>query len=226
MQLRRVRIFTDKYPWLGPLLWILSVQYFVNQIIVARAVTVPFSLTANTISDLGATSCGLQAGRMVCSPLHSLMNSSFIALGITMALGAVLLYHEFKATHATGFGFGALAVAGVGTLIVGLSPENVNTGLHQFGAALPFLLGNLGVAVLGFALVLPRGARLFTITSGIVPLVALTLYVLGIYLGLGIGGMERVVAYPQTIWLIWFGWYMSKNRYEVVRRNGGRGRSF
>jgi hypothetical protein len=29
------------------------------------------------------------------------------------------------------------------------------------------------------------------------------------YLGLGEGGMERIVAYPQTLWLIFFGTYLS-----------------
>ena len=49
----------------------------------------PYNISRNTISDLGNTACGTWKGRYVCSPLHDLMNGSFIALGITMLLGAL-----------------------------------------------------------------------------------------------------------------------------------------
>lgn len=37
---------------------------------------------------------------------------------------------------------------------------------------------------------------------------ALVLYGLNIYLGLGPGGMERMIAYPVLLWAIGFGGYM------------------
>ena len=39
-------------------------------------------------------------------------------------------------------------------------------------------------------------------------LVALSFFLKNVYLGLGIGGMERIVSYPQTIWMIVFGAYV------------------
>src|SRR5258708_40175472 len=92
---RRIRIFTDRYPWLGPLIYILSIEFFVVQTVVAKAWTVPFSLGLNTISDLGATTCGIIDGRDVCSPLHLLMNVAIIVFGCLMASGSLLLYQEF-----------------------------------------------------------------------------------------------------------------------------------
>src|SRR5207237_1098313 len=125
--------------------WFLSVQYFLFQFVVAHAWNLQYSLAHNTISDLGATVCGQFNGRYVCSPQHGLMNLSFVLLGVTMFLGAGLIYHEFKKTKLSAIGFAAMGLAGFGTLIVGLSPENVNGMLHILGAFLPFLIGNIGL---------------------------------------------------------------------------------
>src|SRR5579863_5680731 len=96
VKLRTIKTFTDKYPFIGPTMWMLSIQYFLIQYIVARSWTLPYSLSRNTISDLGNTVCAVRSTGFVCSPLHSLMNASFITLGVFMALGSLLIYQEFK----------------------------------------------------------------------------------------------------------------------------------
>lgn len=206
-----VETFTDRYPLVGPFIWTLSIQYYIIQFVVAQAWKNPYSLTHNTISDLGNSACGLYSGAFVCSPLHILMNASFITLGITMALGSMLIYQEFKESDYTFVGFSLMALAGIGTILVGLFPENTVSILHIIGAALPFLLGNLCLILLGFALNMPRVLKIYTLCSGFVALIALFFFITHHYLGLGIGGMERLTAYPQTIWLIVFGIYISKN---------------
>lgn len=212
--MHRVRIFTDKYPFIGPVVWMLSIQYFIIQIIVALAWKSHFSIFQNTISDLGNTVCGTYGERFVCSPLHNLMNASFIMLGITMALGALLIYQEFKKSFRSLVGFSFMALAGVGTLVVGLFPENTISSLHVLGASMPFLVGNLGLVLLGVSLNLPKWLRYYTIISGIVALLALSLFITQNYIGLGAGGMERLTAYPQTVWLIIFGSYISHNHFQ------------
>jgi hypothetical membrane protein len=188
------------------------VQYFVIQIIAALSYKTTYSLRFNTISDLGNSVCGNYSGRYVCSPLHNLMNASFILLGITMASGSLLIYQEFKKRDsATLIGFSFMTLAGFGTLIVGLFPENTISLLHTSGASLPFVLGNLGLIVLSIALTIPRLLRYYTFLSGALALTALVFFYTQHYLGLGIGGMERLVAYPQTVWLIVFGVYISTN---------------
>ncbi len=209
-----IRTFTDKYPFVGPLFWIISVQYFIVQLIVASAWSVPFSLTKNTISDLGNTYCGVYGVRYVCSPQHGLMNASLIILGITMIVGATLIYQEFRENLGSFIGFTCMAVAGFGTLLVGLFPENTVNIVHILGAAMPFLIGNIGLLILGTALELPKPLKIYTIASGLVALVALVFFTTHTYLGLGIGGMERLTAYPQTLWLIVFGVYMSKDHLK------------
>lgn len=213
---RTIQTLTKRYPLAGPACWILSLQYFIVQFAAALAWTAPYSWFHNTISDLGNTACGIYSNRYVCSPLHVLMNASFILLGVTMVAGAVLIYYELlpklKRRKSAFVGFCCLALAGLGTVVVGFFPENSVWGLHIIGASLPFLIGNLGLVVLGIALPLPRGLRVYTVLSGVITLITLILLITNHHLGLGLGGMERITAYVQTIWLIVFGLYMTKSR--------------
>jgi hypothetical membrane protein len=173
-----------------------------------------YSILSNTISDLGNTACGIYSGRYVCSPQHVWMNISFIVLGITMAAGSSLIYYEFRKTKASGLGFDFMALAGLGTIMVGVFAENTIASLHEIGAALPFVIGNLALLVLAVALDIPRYLKIYTVLSGVISLAAFALFITHTYLGIGIGGMERLAAHPLTIWLIIFGLYISGNRYR------------
>lgn len=199
--------------FLGSILWILSVQYFVVQILVAGAYDGQFSLAHNTISDLSNTACAVYGDRSVCSPWHWLMNASFILLGLTQLLGALLFYLSGKSRRNL-IGYGFLMLAGIGTIIVGLYPENATGPMHALGAALPFVLGNIALVVLSFKSKFPTWLKYYSILSGSIGLAALVLFMTKNYLGIGLGGMERVVAYPQTIWMIIVGTYylIGRNR--------------
>ncbi len=107
-----------------------------------------------------------------------------------------------------------MGIGGLGTLLVGLFPENTIVALHILGAALPFSIGNLGIVILGLALDIPRSLRAYTLLTGTVALMALVLLISRHYLGLGPGGMERLTAYPQSTWLIVFGIYMSRSHFR------------
>jgi len=211
---RLIRTFNDRYPLVGPAFWMLSVQYFVTQLLVSAGWSRPYSWLQNTISDLGNTACGQYGNRWVCSPGHNWMNASFIILGISMVIGAGLIYHEFRRSQASRIGFSFMALAGFGTLLVGLFPENTVSSLHILGAALPFFIGNIGMVILGTALDIPQPFKIYTIFSGVLALIALTFLLTGNYLGVGIGGMERLTGYPQTLWLIVFGLYMSSTHWR------------
>ncbi len=193
--------------WLGSIIWLLAVQFFIAQAVVQSAWTTPFSLTQNFISDLGNTTCApypLDSNSYVCSPWHAWMNASFIVLGLTILFGGVLLRTAFPRGLARLVGLTLLLLAGVGIIAVGLFPENENIALHRLGAAGHFVLGNLGMAVLGSALLQAKGRQavaVYSIVSGVVGLLATALFITDHYLGLGIGGMERVAAYPLPLWL-------------------------
>lgn len=216
---RSVKIFTDRFPWLGPLVYVLSVEFFVVQFIAAAAWKLPYSWRVNTISDLGRIACGLQDGRYVCSPLHAWMNLSLIIVGAIMAGGSLLMYQEFRESRAAFVGFTLMGIAGAGTVLAGVFAEDANPQLHVIGASLPFILGNVSLLVLGIALYNTPGLlRVYTFLSGFVALVALCFFAVKQYGSLGEGGLERVVTYPQTIWLVVFGLYLSESHTAFVRR--------
>jgi hypothetical membrane protein len=211
----KLQTFQLHYPLVGPVLWIASVQYFITMMVVAMFWPTHYSVFDHTISDLGNTACGIYSGRYVCSPLHSWMNASFIVLGLTMVAGSTLIYQQFRQSLGSLVGFSFMGLAGIGTIVVGIFAENSPSSLHAVGAALPFVVGNIALLVLGFALEMPRFLRVYTIVTGVISLVAFGLFANEQYLGLGIGGMERLAAHPQTLWLIVFGLYISRNRFRT-----------
>jgi hypothetical membrane protein len=206
---RRIRFFVDRHPLVGPIVWVSSVQYFLAQLVVASAWNPSYSWPLDAISDLGATGCGRFDGRYVCSPMHGLMNCSLVLLGLSMTIGAGLMYQEVRRSR---LGFSLMGIAGVGAVLVGSFPEDTIYWTHIAGADLAFLLSNVALIILGSELRLPRWFSRYTVASGAVALVALCLFLTHNRFFLGLGGMERVVAYPQTIWLIVFGLYTSRSR--------------
>jgi len=207
----RIRSFAVRHPLVGPIVWLLSIQYFLVQVVVASAWKPPYSWRFNSISDLGATGCGPFDDRFVCSPLHGLMNASLVLLGMTMASGSVLMYQGFRQTRV---GFSLMAVAGAGVILVGLVPEDTTYWAHIAGADVAFLMGNIALIVFGFTLRLLSWLSWYGVASGVVALVALYLFLTHNRFFLELGGMERIVAYPQTIWLIVLGLYMSRRRHQ------------
>ncbi|HYH36284.1 MAG TPA: DUF998 domain-containing protein [Candidatus Saccharimonadales bacterium] len=202
---------------LGAFLWAMSIQYYAVQIVVAASFSGGYNWAYNTISDLGNTRCGTYGERLVCSPSHLLMNISFVILGVTMIIGAVLLGKKFADGPMSRLGFSCVALSGIGSILVGAFPENTVSQAHVIGAALPFLLGNIGMVLLGFSLVrLPAALRILTVLCGCLGLIALILFLTHMYAGLQIGGMERIVSYPLTIWMILFG------NYVLIRRRALR----
>jgi hypothetical membrane protein len=195
-------------PRIGAIIWILSIQFFIIQIIVQSAWTTPFSLKTNYISDLGNTICGpypVGSNMYVCSPWYSWMNASFILLGIIILVGAALIYRAFPVGRTRIVGMVLLVLAGPGEILVGLFPENVNITPHMIGAAAQFVSGNLGIVMLGIAIAATRrqtSLAIFSIIMGSVGLLATLFLISGNYLSVGIGGIERLAAYPLPLWLI------------------------
>jgi hypothetical membrane protein len=197
-----------RYPKLGPILYASSIQFFAVQIFVAMRWTPPYSLARDTISDLGNTACRTFNARFVCSPLHGLMNASFIVLGVAMTAGSVLISRQAARSHAATVGFAAMAISGIGVIIVGIFPENSVPAFHGLGAAISFTIGNAALIIMAAAPVMPTALRVYSLLSGALALLALVSYSSSHYLGLGEGGTERVVAYPQVVWLIVIGIFL------------------
>ena len=204
----RIARVSRQRPRLGPLLYLSCLQYFIVQVVVGERWSPAYSWNRNAISDLGNTVCGTFNAHRVCSPLHDLMNLSFLVLGAAMLFGSMLNRQTSLTRRGTSIGFRCMEVAGAGVALVGLFPENSVSAVHGFGAALAFVLGNIAIIVLGVTLRIPLVLRIMSVCLGVFALAALVAYASSHYFGLGEGGIERVVAYPQTVWLISTGAYM------------------
>ncbi len=199
----------------GATLWIFSLQYFLAEAVAISGWPGSYSLSGNYISDLGALGCGARAGGVadaaesVCSPLHALMNASFLLQGVLIICGTALLWSRFPKGASSTAALLLIGAAGVGVFIVGLAPEDAAPGLHFLGAIENFLCCNAGMAAMGVAmLIAPQPARnlgLVTLVAGVIGLLGIVLLGLRADLGLGVGGMERVVAYPFPLWLAGMG---------------------
>ncbi|MGW1508776.1 DUF998 domain-containing protein [Streptomyces sp. NPDC002394] len=198
---------------IGCAAWIAGVgQFFVVHGIVESAWARPYSWAHNNISDLGNALCALQSEpepRFICSPEHGLMNGSFVVLGALLAVGAVLTGPLWRRGAAAVTARVLVAGAGLGFVLAGLAPADTDENLHVLGALLIMGLGNIGLVAAGGGLAreLPGALRRATSALGLVALTAFGLFLSRHYLGLGMGGMERVAALPVLLWALAAGAY-------------------
>jgi hypothetical membrane protein len=196
---------------LGALLLIATSEFFLAQII-AQLAWPGYSVSQFDISALGVTECGPYtngAGGLTfyaCSPLHVVMNAGFILLGGLTIAGVVLTRTIWPRGRLIRVGVALVVVSGLGGILSGLFPANVNFGLHVFGALLNFLTASIGLLLLGIAVRKrnPRRAA-WSLALGAITIVGLVLDSNQIFLSLGPGGMERVIGYPSVVWAIGLG---------------------
>jgi hypothetical membrane protein len=96
-------------------------------------------------------------------------------------------------------------LSGLGAIGVGLFPETAGF-LHVIVSFITFFFAGLGT--IAAAKIVKSPFSYFSILMGIASITALVLYGVNIYLGLGPGGMERMIAYPVLLWAISFGGYL------------------
>jgi hypothetical membrane protein len=161
-----------------------------------------YSVSTNYISDLGAT-CRSGTCNIV-EPSSIIFNTSVALLGVLVIVGSYFFYRPTKNKI-----FAILLIlAGVGALGVGFLPETTGTA-HTIVSLIVFLFGGLSaVASFKFQEV---PMNYLSILLGAITLAALGLFVSGNYLGLGQGGMERMIAYPALFWFVGFGAHLMKS---------------
>jgi hypothetical membrane protein len=199
----------------GGATWVLAVlQYVAATLVAASAWTsAHYSWLNNSISDLANTACGMFAvpngtPGYVCSPLQAVMNGAFVLTGVLVSVGALLLWRTWPSSWLNDTALVLLVIMGLGKILVGFAPENTDIGLHLMGS-LNVPLGS--IAVLLLSLVMRRtdpGLSAIGMVLAVVGLVGMVLSTVGqyagpaLYLGLGVGGMERVATYPAPLWLL------------------------
>lgn len=207
---------------LGAIFWLLTIEFFAAQFI-AQAAWPGYSMLTNDISLLGVTACGTYqnpapGGIMpVCSPLNLLFNAGMVINGVLVVLGAWLTRKAWPPGRLTILALWLLTLGGDGSMLTGLFPLNVYFPLHAFGAVLA-----LGVADLGFfalAYVLRRANPLFAAycaLTGVLTLGSFLLYLSGNDFGLGRGVVERLAAWPHTVFYIVTGFILLTQRSRLA----------
>jgi len=190
----------------GGLLWATSVQFFLAQALAQHAWkgSAPYSLRFSWISDLGATSCGSYSGGggiLVCSPRHALLNGGLTLLSAQVVLGTLLLLPILSAER-YGRAAGALVLlSGAALPFVAAFPEDTGKPWHAVAATVHFAAAGLGMAATGLAIRTrhPRaGALSFALASASLAGTLLTLA--GSGAGIGRAAVERLAAWPFTVW--------------------------
>jgi hypothetical membrane protein len=158
-----------------------------------------YSVSENYISDLGAT-CRSGECR-VFQPSSMIFNSCVFIAGLCAVIASYFLCQEYK-RHLFPV---LLAVAGAGAMGVGLFPE-YHLYFHYSSAFLAFVFGGLAATM---ASTVERSViRYFSALLGILTLIAFILTISRNDLGLGPGGMERMVLYPFALWAVGYGGYL------------------
>jgi hypothetical membrane protein len=182
-----------------------AVTQFVLCLTISEATYPGYSVSANYISDLGV------------GPSAIVFNSSVFILGLLVLIGAYLLTHvsSFRTVSVL------LLLMAVGAMGVGVFTKDF-TLVHGAVSSAAFFFAALS-AIASFK-VLKKPLSLISIILGFFTLAALALfsggmvtsgsltsnigYDSGFYLGLGPGGMERMVVYPALMWLAGLGGYL------------------
>ena len=202
----------------GAASWVLTVVFLVGQIVAQSAWKGPpgYSVLNDAISDLGVTVCGTVSIAGIqgyyCSPLHEVMNASFILTGAFILLGAYLTRDAWPHDGKVRSGLVLIALTGIGKVASGLNPANVNFTLHSLGA-LGIPVGDLGLVLVGLGF---RGkvGWMFALD---VPLGAAGLLGFAYFLaGKSLTGLsERVGSYPIIIWCVVMGYCFLRWRREA-----------
>ena len=174
--------------------------------IVAEAVYPGYNVANNYISDLGPP-C---QGGLACGSQTSwwIFDGSIILLGLLLLLSAFYINRYFHWMPATGF----VVLSGVGVIGIGVFNESAPFMLHGIFSLLTFIAIGLS-AVVTFWLQKPPMSY-FSVVLGLASLLALILYIpntgsdFGSYLGIGTGGLERMIVYPVLLWGVGFGGHL------------------
>lgn len=159
-----------------------SLQFFLL-LLLAESLRPGYSVSLNYISDLGVGP----------EPTRTLFNAILIVFGLSGLIASYL----FWKTLGRNVMVVTLIISSIGTIGVGLFPENTGDS-HAIFALAGFFFGAL-TAIISYKIVKPPYSW-FGVILGLISLASLFMFVGGTYLSLGPGGMERLILYPPLLW--------------------------
>ncbi len=157
-----------------------SIQFLVA-ITIAEMLNPGYDVLRRPVSDLGVGNFPI------------IFTMSIILYGIAGIIASFFIYKLVRDSH---FSL-ALVIASFGTCFIGIFNESFGP-LHIFSSGISLTFG--AIATLIFSRHLSRPFSYYSVFTGLLSLAGLLLYVTGVYLGIGNGGMERIAIYPLIIW--------------------------
>lgn len=182
----------------GALVFLGGGQFFIF-LIVAEALYPGYNISTNVISDLGAT-CNPNC--VIHQPSSIIFNSSVIVLGILAFIGSCFAF--MKGYHLVAI---LMMIASMGAIGIGVFPETYGK-LHLLVSGITFIFTGISAIVSYWISKSPMS--FICVALGLITLSVFAFYVSAIffgsgYLGLGQGGLERVMTYAALIWVIGIG---------------------
>lgn len=171
----------SRTPKIAGIIILIGITQFMLFMKIAEFLYPNYSVANNYISDLGV------------GPVSYIFNISIILLGILGMIGAYLLFNWNKIFSVL------LFISSLGAFGVGLFPENMGI-LHAIPSLITFLFSSI-TAIYSYKIEKTTAKFIWPIL-GIISLISLILFITKNYIGLGPGGMERMIVYPVFIWLI------------------------
>lgn len=195
-----------------------AIQFIIGAHI-AEATYPGYSINQNYLSDLGATVRFTETGAatiVIQQPASLIFTIIVFTVGVLTTVAAYFMFSVIKSKKAVVL----LGIFGIGMLGVAIFSE-VFTLVHGIFSLIVFFSGSLA-AILSFRFQ-KRPMSYISVILGVIGLVAIVLAELSSLdiilaeLGfaasgaplfstpIGIGGMERMIAYPIMLWLVMFG---------------------
>jgi len=184
---------------LAGVLFVIAVGEFFIGMMMAEATYPGYNISSDTISQLGSMVC--HGSCRFIQPAADIFNISVTVLGVIILIGGAALFREDRPLSIT------VVITGLGAIGVGLTLAAHSAPiLHGLVSLITFVFA--GISAL---LSVREGGGVFAVIClvlGILSLASTVLFTLGIYMGLGIGGMERMIVYPVLVWGASFGGYL------------------
>lgn len=217
-------MFDDTVPRLrrmimGAVCWTAAPIVFVVANLLAQAAwTTPYSWGDNNISNLGHVSCAWFKYLYVCSPRHAWMNAGFVVTGLLIVAGTMLTHRGWSPAWTARAAAVLVGGAGVGYVLVGCVPADVDLRLHLVGAKMILLLGNAGLLLAAGRHVRRRPIPILALALAILSSAAAVAHLSRHYAGLGPGGTERIAFAGPLVFLLVSSATLLRSRAEPVRQ--------
>jgi len=198
----------NRYLRIAGILAILAAVQWIIGVFIAQAYYPNYSITQNDLSDLGATCHNAiiptPGSCVIFQPSSIIWNTVLSLLGILTLASAYMIYR--------GLGNRIFSILiglfGLGALVAGVVPENVDLTTHGLGALLSFATGAIAaITVYRVRLEAPSYFRYLSMLLGLGSLAGLAIMLSVSFATLegsviGHGGDERIIVYPLLVWEI------------------------